>query len=429
LLDTISAAVSGADLLPGRKALAFASAERGLPEASVMGADFRATTAMACFANAMMAHADETDDSHSDSRSHPGCCVVPAALSVAERRPETTGDALLRAITLGYDVGTRVVRSLGTQELFHAGHATHAFAGVFGAAAAAGSILRFTPEQFRWLLSYAAQQAAGILAWRRDPEHVQKSFVFAGMPARNGVLAALMIEAGFTGVDDVFSGAHNLFLVFGKKPDPVILAEDLGEHFALMKTTIKKWSVGSPGQPLLDMGRDLVINHKVRPEVIARLTMRISARESVAAEVKQMPNINVRHLMSLMLVDRTVTFASAHDIGRMSDPVLLALQKKIHLIVDPEIGFRRPVIELETTDGKVMSLQASAVRGSPANPMSEDEVIEKSIGLAAPRLGEAAAHRLVDAILQLGGEPDVAERAMSCVRREGQPCEPKKASD
>jgi 2-methylcitrate dehydratase PrpD len=58
-----------------------------------------------------MAHADETDDSHNTSRSHPGCAVVPAALAVAEEFG-VDGSRLLRAITLGYDVGTRLVTAL-----------------------------------------------------------------------------------------------------------------------------------------------------------------------------------------------------------------------------------------------------------------------------------------------------------------------------
>ena len=412
LLDTISAAVSGADLLPGRKALAFAQAERGVPESAVITADFRANTVTACFANAMMAHADETDDSHADSRSHPGCCVVPAALALAERKG-STGDALLRAIAVGYDTGTRVVRSFGTQELYHAGHATHAVAGVFGAAAAAGSILRFSPQQFRWLLSYAAQQAAGITAWRRDTEHIQKAFVFAGMPARNGVLAALMVENGFTGVNDIFSGDRNAYLPFGKKPAPSILVEDLGREFALMNTTIKKWSVGSPGQPLLDLADQLVKTHKIHAEQIARITLRISVRESVINEVQEMPDINMKHLVSLMLVDRELTFASSHDFARMQDSDVLALRNKIDLVVDPKIAFRKPEVEVQTTGGQVILLHAKDMRGSPANPMTQAEVVEKSLGLVKPKLGESKAHQLVDAVFKLGAEAGAAARIMN----------------
>jgi 2-methylcitrate dehydratase PrpD len=207
LLDTIAAIISGAHLLPGRKAIDYARSQPGQAEASVLGTDIRATAIVAALTNGMLGHADETDDSHSDSRSHPGCSVVPAALAMAEKR-NATGEDMLRAIALGYDVGTRVVRSLGAGKLYDAGHSTHSFSGGFGAAAAAGSIAKFNAQQFRWLLSYAAQQTAGITSWRRDVDHVEKAFVFGGMPARNGISAALMVAAGFTGVDDVFSGNH-----------------------------------------------------------------------------------------------------------------------------------------------------------------------------------------------------------------------------
>ena len=63
----------------------------------------------------------------------------------------------------------------------------------------------------RWVLDYTAQQSSGIVAWRRDTDHIEKGFVFGGMPARNGVTSALVVQSGWTGVDDIFSGADNFF--------------------------------------------------------------------------------------------------------------------------------------------------------------------------------------------------------------------------
>ena len=85
--------------------------------------------------NGVMAHADETDDSHNPSRSHPGCAIVPAALASAEEFG-IDGTRFLRAVTLGYDIGTRVVLAMGGAEFSYEGSlATHSIAGTFGAAA------------------------------------------------------------------------------------------------------------------------------------------------------------------------------------------------------------------------------------------------------------------------------------------------------
>ena len=129
---------------------------------------------------------------------------------------------------------------------------THAIAGTFGAAAAAGCVAALTPQQMRWLLDYASQQAGGYAVWGRDTDHVEKGFVFGGMPARNGVTAALLVRAGWNGVDDVFSGDDNFFQVNAPDGDPGVLADGLGSRYEVVHTDIKKWSVGTPIQAPLD---------------------------------------------------------------------------------------------------------------------------------------------------------------------------------
>src|SRR5439155_8741193 len=86
----------------------------------------------------------------------------------------------------------------------------HSISGTFAAAAAAGSMMGLNAQKMRWAMDYAAQQASGIAAWQRDTEHIEKAFVFAGMPARDGLTAALLVQAGATGVDDILSGSDKL---------------------------------------------------------------------------------------------------------------------------------------------------------------------------------------------------------------------------
>src|SRR5262249_47657878 len=142
------------------------------------------------------------------------------------------GARLLRAVALGYDIGPRVVLAMGgAQFSYDSSLATHSIAGTFGAAAAAGCCAGRSAQQERWLLDYALQQSSGIGAWRRDTGHSEKAFVFVGMPARNGVTAALGVKTGWNGVDDVFSGADNYFHAYAPKADPQKLLDKLGERF------------------------------------------------------------------------------------------------------------------------------------------------------------------------------------------------------
>ena len=137
LIDTLASMISGSVLPPGEAAQRHAGAYGAKGAATIVATALTASPADAAFANGMMAHADETDDSHNASRSHPGCAVVPAALAVGEELG-IEGAHLLRAVALGYDVGTRVVMAMGGAEFsYESSLSTHSIAGTFGAGAAA----------------------------------------------------------------------------------------------------------------------------------------------------------------------------------------------------------------------------------------------------------------------------------------------------
>ena len=227
LLDTIAAMISGSRLRPGEMTLRYIALQGGVEEAVVAGSGIVTSAINAALANGMLAHADETDDSHKESRSHLGCGVVPAALAMAEREA-SSGAALLRAVVLGYDIGARINFALDVHPFYAAGHSTHTFAPTFGAAAAAGALAGLNGDQVRWLISYTAQQASGVNCWQRDLDHIEKAFDFGGMAGRNGVTAATMVQAGFTGVDDVFIGPRNFFFTYADKAKPEALTDGLG---------------------------------------------------------------------------------------------------------------------------------------------------------------------------------------------------------
>ena len=240
ILDTLAAMISGSELGPGKAALRYVRTHAGKGSTTIAGSNLTAGPVDAALANGVIAHAGETDDSHSRSRSHPGCAVVPAALAMGEEFG-IDGARFLRAVTLGYDIGTRVTIAMGGVAFYNQSHqSTHAIAGVFGAAAAAGCAAGLDAQQTRWLLDYTAQQSSGIAAWRRDVDHIEKAFVFGGMPARSGATSALLVKSGWTGVDDIFSGAHNFFQAYAPAGDPALLVERLGERYEVTQTDIKK---------------------------------------------------------------------------------------------------------------------------------------------------------------------------------------------
>jgi 2-methylcitrate dehydratase PrpD len=416
VLDTLAAMVSGSRLTPGKKAIAYAKTLGGAREACVIGSRLVTLAQHAALANGMLAHADETDDSHAPSLCHPGCAIVPAALAMAEREGRN-GAALLRAVALGYDIGCRLTMALHAYDFRNAGHSTHSFGPMFGAAAAAGALAGLDPDETRWLLSYTAQQCSGVSCWMRDEEHIEKAFDFGGMPARNGVAAAAMVAAGFTAVEDVFSGERNFFVAYdetrriGRAPEPQRLTQGLGTTFEIMNTNIKRWSVGSPIQAPLDSLLDLIRAHRLRADDVEKLTVRVAHQGANTTDNRAMPDICMQHLCAVMLIDGIVTFASSHDEKRMKHPKVLALRSRIELRGDDELTqalpSRQGIVELRLKDGRELRHHATAVRGTAQNPMGRAEVDEKAYHLMAPILGNARARKLCDAVWQIDRLADV----------------------
>lgn len=245
ILDSLGAIVSGARLRAGEMAIRYSRLQGGTPEAFVLATDLKTTAVNAALANGMFGHADETDDFEPVTKSHPGCSVVSAALAIAEREG-SSGEELLRAVVLGYDLCCRFLLALGP-DLVRGGHrSAEGTSSTMGAVAAAASLAKLDQTGMRYALSYAAQQVSGIWSWPRDAEHVEKAFDFAGMGARNGVTAALMVQTGFTGVWDVLEGEHNVLNALSPSPQPSEMLAGLGNRFFVTETAIKPYPVGYP---------------------------------------------------------------------------------------------------------------------------------------------------------------------------------------
>jgi 2-methylcitrate dehydratase PrpD len=413
LLDTLAAMLSGSQLAPGQAAERYVRDYAGTNVATVAGTMLTATAGDAALANGVMAHADETDDSHNESRSHPGCAVVPAALAAGEQFA-IDGGRFLNAVTLGYDIGTRVVMAMGGAAFsYESSLSTHSIAGTFGAAAAAVCAASLDAQQIRWALDYAAQQSSGIIAWRRDTDHIEKAFVFAGKPARSGVTSALVVRAGWNGVDDIFSGADNFFAAYAPKADPTRLVDALGQRHEIAETDIKKWTVGSPIQAPLDAVAAIRDKRPFEADEVQRVTVRLAPSVAAVVDNRDIPDICLQQMLAVMLLEKTVSFQAAHDKPRMQDATVLRERGKINLVRDAELAKLLPVrvaiVEIEFADGARLSERVSAVRGTPRNPMSRDEVVDKARDLIVPVIGRDAAERLIQTVLAIEAVPNIRE--------------------
>jgi 2-methylcitrate dehydratase PrpD len=414
VLDTVAAMVSGSRIEPGKRATDFArQAVGGRPEAQVVATDLRVPIISAALANGMLAHADETDDSHPDAGMHPGCSIVPAALAMAERQG-SSGRMFLNAVALGYDVGARVILAVDRDRLRARSQLPFSIGGTFGAAAAASVLAELGSERaFRHVLSYAAQQASGIMTYARDTEHVEKAFVFGGMPARNGVTAALMVQAGFTGVDDVFAGDGNVLLALTDAPMPSQLVAELGTRFEVARTNLKKYSVGFPIQAAIEALLDLIHEHRLAVPDVVRARVRLSVGGARTVDDREMPSINLQYLVAVTLLDGRLTFAAAHDADRMRDPTVRSVAKRVELTGDPALpeGAFPAVVQLALADGRIVDRRVDTYHGKASDPLTWDEVRDKATDLMAPVLGDRGCAQVAAAVAALDGADDVGELA------------------
>lgn len=413
ILDTFAAMISGSDLPPARAAFSYAKDVGGDKTCTIVASKFTAIPPEAAFINGMLAHSDETDDSNEYSQSHPGCSIVPASLAAGEKFG-IDGTRFLRAVTLGYDIGPRMTISFGSLDYRNNSHrSTHATSSVFGSAAAAGCAAGLSAQQMRWLLDYTAQQASGIGAWTRDTEHIEKAFVFAGMTARNGVTSALVVHDGFDGLDDIFSGVDNYFLAYAPNAHQEELVSQLGERYEITRTNIKKWTVGSPIQAPLDCLYNIMKKRPVNVADIKSVVVREAGTEARVVDNREMPDICLQHMVSVMILDKTASFAAAHDKARMKDPAVLALRAKVQLVPDEEMEKAEPerqaTVEITLNDGTVLSDHVKAVRGTAENPMTREEVAQKARDLVQPVLGKANSDTLIDKIFSIEKVKDIRE--------------------
>lgn len=411
LLDTLASIVACRDLEPAVMARRYVDTWGGVPASArrsvtILGTDRQAPLVDAVFAGAMTGHAAEINDFIPSVFVQPGPAVVAAALGVGEA-VEASGEELIGAVIAGYELAGRVPRALGVANLRQAGIANHGVGPCFGAAVAASALLRHPAARVADVLSLTAQQASGSWQWLLDVDHMEKAFVFAGLGARNGVQAALLVEAGFRGVPDVvdrpgtwFTGPP--FAADDGDGDLDALVAGLGETSILPDVAFKRYPVGGPTQPAVEALLDLVADVSAREvrEVVIEMPGRAQAFRDAA-----MPALNLRYLAAVILQDRRLDFVSAQSLERMhGDRAVRDLMDRVVVRHDAAqeaaLGAERTEsarVTVDTEDGQRLERFVPHVLGFPSHPMTRGDVEAKAMELMTRPLGADRAQRVVEA--------------------------------
>jgi 2-methylcitrate dehydratase PrpD len=408
VLDTVASIVACRDLGAARVARRYARANSGSRSGvSILGTTERASLVDAVFASAMAGHAAEVNDFMPAVFVQPGPAIVSTALCLAEQR-HLSGDAVLRAVVVGYELAARVPRALGGANLRRAHLASHGVGPVFGSAAAAASLLAIPGERIGDVLACCTQQASGSWQWLLDEQHIEKAFVFAGMGARNGVQAALLVEAGFRGVPRALDHPEGWYATItgNGDRDERALTQGFDAPDALHGAAVKSHPVGGPVQPAVEALLGLVA--EVDAGEVARVVIRMPGRAAAFRDAA-MPALNLRYLAAIILLDGRLDFLAAQSIERMHhDPEVATLMGTVEVVHDPaqESGHGRDrtesaLVTLTLSSGAVREMFVASVRGFPTDPMDGDEVAAKARELLAPHLPAGRVEAVVDACRRL----------------------------
>lgn len=358
--------------------------------ATVIGGRRKVAPRFAAFANGVGIHADDYDDTQLAVAAdrvyglltHPTAPALPAALAMGEA-VEASGRDVMLAYHLGVEVECKIAEAIDPRH-YQTGFHTTATCGTFAGAAAAAKLMRLDGEATRRALSIAGSQSAGL---RENFGTMTKPF-HAGRAAESGVTAAQFASYGWTATARILEAPRGFFRAAGGGYDAGAIFRRLGDPwtFASPGISIKPHPSGSLTHPGMTEMLRLIREHDIKPEEVLRVRVGTNSN---------MPNALIHHrprdelqakfsmefCMAILLLERKAGLAQFTD-EVVLRPDVQAMIEKVDFVVDDEAeraGYHKmtTIIDIELADGRKVSGRADFGKGSPANPMSYDEVAEK----------------------------------------------------
>ncbi len=405
-----------ASLLPGSRVPPATLLEQALAEEldrgkARLGSGRRATQRAAALINGAAAHAVEFDDIWRDAVYHPGAPVIAAALATAQSQG-ASGEQFLRGVIVGYEISTRIGDAVmpSHYKFWH----TTGTVGCFGAAAAAATLLGCNREQFMNALGTVGTFAAGLQQAFRS-EAMSKP-MHAAHAAESGVLAAMAAAKGVTGVHDIIEGEVGFGAAMSVKPDWSKATRELGTDYHITRITFKNHGCCGHTFPSIDAVQVLKEKHKLDHKQIRKIHIAtyqggLDVVNNYEPEGDYQAKFSLPYVVAHALVYGPVRL-DAYGPEKLGNPAIRELMKKIELSADPELskafpGQRAAKVEIELNDGRRLSHFQETRKGDPEMPLSDADVNDKFLELAAPVVGEAAARALLEDLWRLETLPNL----------------------
>jgi len=381
----------------------------------------------AAFINSTFNHANETDDTHLKSPTHPGGIAVPAALALGEYA-KASGASLLLAVTAAYEIQIRISWACSPY-LIYRGHHPPVGVGPFGAAMAGAVLLGFDPETTLNALAIAGSHSAGLIEYTKTGGSVKR--IHSAIPTQAGVRAALFAQAGITGPHSILEGEKGFCKVFAGDYDLARLTDGLGSRYHLLDNALKPYSCCHLIHAAFDALDRLRDREPLGPQDVRQITVYTNSEPILS------------HIGSIIEPDDilgaqfSLPFSMAmrlHHGGRgvhggngfwdypqvnVKDPALVATARRVKCVVADRNEWaavdKGAGIEVETTDGRRLREIVPYSKGLPENPMSESEVKDKFCSLVEPILPKGRAQQIVAAVDGIESIRDIDELAQLLV--------------
>ncbi|MBW2307687.1 MAG: MmgE/PrpD family protein [Deltaproteobacteria bacterium] len=420
LLDTLGAilAASSPHYSGSRLIIELARTLGGNPQSSIIGSDFKTSCVNASLVNGTLGYYCDIEPHHVASVLHPAAVCVPVALAFTEWK-EADGKRLLASLTLGIEVSCRVSSAVNPRDMYTRGFHPTSVAGVFGSAAAAGNLLDLTHSEWLNALGLAGNQASGLLAWASD--HTENSRPFnPGIAARNGTTASVLAKLGFGGPPMIFEGKYDFFSAFsngGQKPD-----ELFRERWAIQELAIKRYSSCSFTHPGLDALLDLIREHGLSSRDIAKIDLQYPKAGAHMIDNNELKSHCAQYVFAVAAVTGGVVIDDILK-DRRDEPEIGRLSANMRMIGDEELDRTYPdqyesIVTLTTNDGRKLSKYTGWAKGTPQNPITDDEVKEKFYRLSTTRIPRSKAEQIVSWIEKTDEHKDL-KTLMGLLKVEG----------
>lgn len=412
-VNWVGCAVGGASHETTDRVLAAVMPLSGEKVATVLGRVERLDPAHAALVNGISSHVLDYDDTHLKTVIHPAGPVASAILALAERRPVSGAD-FLTALIAGCEVACRIGNCIYPDHYTRGWHITGT-AGVFGAAAAVGKLIGLDAQKMCWAFGLAASQSSGL---REMLGTMTKSF-HPGRAAQNGMLSALLAEAGYDSSERAIEAPRGFANVMSDKQDYAAITEELGTRWEAALNSYKPYACGIVIHPAIDgciqLRADLgdrvgdITSVKLRAHP---LVLELTGRRYPKTELEGKFSVYHATACALLHGDGSPT-AFADEM--VNDPAIIAMREKIEVETDPEMHEASVDVSVTLTDGSRAQKHVKWAIGSAEKPLSDRQLDEKFTRQSTLVIGAEATGRLLAAAWNVESRSDVAEIAKASI--------------